>query len=182
MIHLNINSICIGSMLLLATGCSTMQAGKQPQFRAQSPSHGPNGGIVQAYGEDLDRDYEIQQTAARHLHDKGIRPVHDFVHTHPGHNTTRHAEPTIYPQPMNYQQACPPNGYGNCPPYGGSGYGPGHMGGPGCFQGVHHNHSYQVRRPDNLSYPPAGMPGGVIVYPYYTHKGPDDFFLGMQEQ
>ena len=27
-----------------------------------------------------------------------------------------------------------------------------------------------------LLYPPANAPGAVVVYPYYTVKGPDDFF------
>ena len=174
MIHLNLMTLSVGSLLLLATGCSTMQAGKQPEFRGQSPS----GGIVQAYGEDLDKNAQVQQTSAHHLHDQGSRPIHDFVQTYPGYNTTRHAEPTVYPQGTMYGGeygggSCPPGGYGNCPH--------GHGCQNGCFQGIHHNHSYQVRRPSDLSYPPANMPGGVTVYPYYTHKGPDCFFLGMKE-
>ncbi len=179
MIHLNLMTLSVGSLLLLATGCSTMQAGKQPEFRGQSPS----GGIVQAYGEDLDKNPTIQQTSEQRLHDAGARPIHDFVQTHPAYNTTRHAEPTVYPQAAPYDGgygggygagSCPPGGYGNYPPYG-------HGCQNGCFQGIHHNHSYQVRRPNDLSYPPANMPGGVTVYPYYTHKGPDCFFLGMKE-
>ncbi len=177
MLHLNIMTLSVGSMLLLATGCSTFQQNKTPEFRGQSPS----GGIVQAYGEDLDKNADIQQTAMHTLHDKGMRPVHDFVHTYPGYNTTRHAEPTVYPQQVGYN-SCPPYG-GSCPPYGYGGSCPPYGGqcSNGCFQGIHHNHSYQIRRPNDLSYPQPNMPGGVTVYPYYTHKGPDDFFLGMKE-
>jgi hypothetical protein len=40
-----------------------------------------------------------------------------------------------------------------------------------------HNHWHSYDVPSNLSYPPSTVPGGVVVYPYYTVKGPDDFFL-----
>ncbi|HVV98788.1 MAG TPA: hypothetical protein VHB77_00525 [Planctomycetaceae bacterium] len=30
--------------------------------------------------------------------------------------------------------------------------------------------------PQGLQYPPAGQPPAVVQYPYYTCKGPDDFF------
>jgi len=39
-----------------------------------------------------------------------------------------------------------------------------------------HHFSYSYSRPNNLSYPPPQVPGGAIVYPYYTLKGPSDFF------
>ena len=38
----------------------------------------------------------------------------------------------------------------------------------------HFSHSYE--RPRDLVYPPANGTGGAVVYPYYTHKGPSDFF------
>jgi len=38
-------------------------------------------------------------------------------------------------------------------------------------------YKYRYRAPKNLRYPPANQPAGVVVYPYYTLKGPDDFFL-----
>ncbi|MFO1095568.1 MAG: hypothetical protein U0992_20035 [Planctomycetaceae bacterium] len=39
-----------------------------------------------------------------------------------------------------------------------------------------HRFTYSYCRPDNLQYPPPQVPGGVVVYPYYTLKGPSDFF------
>lgn len=39
-----------------------------------------------------------------------------------------------------------------------------------------HHFSYSYERPRNLVYPPPQVPGGAVVYPYYTHKGPSDFF------
>ncbi|MBX3442044.1 MAG: hypothetical protein KF774_06535 [Planctomyces sp.] len=73
---------------------------------------------------------------------------------------------------------CPSDGYG-CPP------GAGHMGcppgGPGCPPGghgchPHHGYTFSYERPNNLVYPPANVPGGAVAYPYYTLKGPSDFF------
>ncbi len=74
---------------------------------------------------------------------------------------------------------CPPGagGYGACPP----GMCPPGACGDGCGQGCpHHNHSYSYSRPNDLVYPQTTdgrqMPGGAVVYPYYTHRGPSDFF------
>ncbi len=39
-----------------------------------------------------------------------------------------------------------------------------------------HTYQHQYKIPRNLSYPDANTPAGVVVYPYYTHKGPDCFF------
>ena len=38
---------------------------------------------------------------------------------------------------------------------------------------------YRYHAPKDLVYPPANQPAGVVVYPYYTLKGPDDFFLNQ---
>jgi hypothetical protein len=39
-----------------------------------------------------------------------------------------------------------------------------------------HHYTYAYKRPKNLQYPPPQVPGGIVVYPYYTLKGPSDFF------
>lgn len=39
-----------------------------------------------------------------------------------------------------------------------------------------HHFTYAYKRPHNLVYPPPQVPGGAVVYPYYTLKGPSDFF------
>jgi hypothetical protein len=39
------------------------------------------------------------------------------------------------------------------------------------------NHNLRYRVPDGLAYPPPSDVPAVIQYPYYTTKGPDDFFL-----
>lgn len=40
-----------------------------------------------------------------------------------------------------------------------------------------HSHWFDYERPRNLVYPPANQPAGVVAYPYYTLRGPTDFFL-----
>ncbi len=89
---------------------------------------------------------------------------------------------------------------GGCPPgYGQGGYGGGYCptgacppgyGMPGaCHPGLGacrpgNSNTYTVRDPGCPVYPPGtapglggpGTPGAMIQYPYYTTKGPDDFF------
>lgn len=44
------------------------------------------------------------------------------------------------------------------------------------FVPVHRNfHTYTT--PDGLSYPPQNVPPAVYQYPYYTLRGPTDFFM-----
>lgn len=40
-----------------------------------------------------------------------------------------------------------------------------------------HHHTYDYKAPQNLSYPPATQQAPVVQYPYYTVKGPSDFFM-----
>lgn len=49
----------------------------------------------------------------------------------------------------------------------------------GAGRGHHptHYHWFSYEQPRDLVYPPANQPSAVIQYPYYTLKGPDDFFL-----
>ena len=39
-----------------------------------------------------------------------------------------------------------------------------------------HMYQHMYKIPRNMAYPQNPTPGAVTVYPYYTHKGPDDFF------
>lgn len=38
------------------------------------------------------------------------------------------------------------------------------------------DHRWSYVPPQNLSYPAPNQPGAVVQYPYYTLKGPSDFF------
>ena len=45
----------------------------------------------------------------------------------------------------------------------------------GGFHGGHY-HTFEYNAPKNLKYPPANQPPAVVQYPYYTLRGPTDFF------
>ncbi|HWL08541.1 MAG TPA: hypothetical protein VNQ76_09060 [Planctomicrobium sp.] len=86
-----------------------------------------------------------------------------------------HHSKTIYhgtvPQEAGGAPGCPPGGYSgyeNCPP--GNAHG---LGTHGCRQD---RYSYNYLVPNNLVYPQQNSVGGAVVYPYYTHRGPSDFF------
>ncbi len=60
---------------------------------------------------------------------------------------------------------------------------PGHRGWNNGHKNVY-NHKQRPRNyqtykynPPAAVYPQQNQPMGVVQYPYYTHKGPDDFFL-----
>jgi hypothetical protein len=110
----------------------------------------------------------------------------------------------MHGQPAAYQTAsCPQGGCPQCPPHADCPHCQGHpANGQACpfcqnsssgfvdpshglISGAYnhmrgpypkHHMTYSYQRPSNLSYPPPQVPGGVIVYPYYTLKGPSDFF------
>lgn len=62
-----------------------------------------------------------------------------------------------------YGNACPTNGCRRC--------------GLGCKSCPHHVNTYQHNWPRNLVYPDPSAPPAVVQYPYYTLRGPTDFFM-----
>jgi hypothetical protein len=67
-----------------------------------------------------------------------------------------------------------PSGAEDCPP--------GHVGHDlSTWQPTHHLW-YKYNHPRNLVYPQDNTPAAVVQYPYYTCKGPDDFFRDDQRQ
>ncbi|MBC8113905.1 MAG: hypothetical protein H7062_05985 [Candidatus Saccharimonas sp.] len=71
-------------------------------------------------------------------------------------------------------QACPSDGCPHC--------GHGHRGmggtlghGPNGFPT--HYQTYQYDWPQNQVYPTGPVPAGMVQYPYYTFRGPTDFFM-----
>lgn len=58
------------------------------------------------------------------------------------------------------------------------------QGGAGQWRGwtpIHH-HTYSYKPPKDLAYPPDNQPAAVVQYPYYTVKGPSDFFYGSLQK
>jgi hypothetical protein len=50
------------------------------------------------------------------------------------------------------------------------------------YESQHHTHHWDYIPPYGLTYPPDGQPNAAVFYPYYTLKGPDDFFYGMKSR
>jgi hypothetical protein len=75
------------------------------------------------------------------------------------------------------QQGCPACEQGRACPQGGCP----HCGcrangcGPGGFP--YHYQTYRFDWPQNQVYPPNQVPAGMVQYPYYTLRGPTDFFM-----
>jgi len=111
----------------------------------------------------------IHEVATDHFHDRDV----SYYNTH-GQSVSP-ASQTPY-GPGCPQGACPP-GYGGaqgCPPGGGCPSGMCGQGGACNFP--RHAYSFSYERPNDLVYPPANVPGGAVAYPYYTCRGPSDFF------
>jgi hypothetical protein len=53
---------------------------------------------------------------------------------------------------------------------------------PNEYESQRHTHYWDYIPPYGLTYPPDGQPNAVVFYPYYTLKGPDDFFYGMKNR
>lgn len=161
-----------------------------PIYRAQSPDRGgKNIKLVTHEGVAVSPDQAPGFDAA------GGAPTY----TGPIYGDGQYAPPG-----GQYGQPCPPEGYGGgycppgqpCPPgYGHAcphGYGHGCPHGCPCldncpmlYPGFGDRHAYSVKDIGTPVYPagtgPAltgpGTPGAIVQYPYYTTKGPDDFFL-----
>lgn len=199
------HGICASLLIALCCGCSSVpgvvraQNGALENAYAANPSGQPRSVETVGYHHN---GYLMHTDHHPNLEHKLLQNTKGMIH-HYANDTahTWHAEP---PRSACIGEGCPscqtgqcdPRFHGqhgfrgrrggsdwghdyNCPP-GGHGLGArgalpnniyGHHGGH-----VQHYHTYDIKRPRNLVYPPANMPGGVITYPYYTHKGPDDFF------
>ena len=153
----------IFSALLVSVASSGCQSIGTATVRGQSPSMTSGAEVVTPTGHYRT---PIRSTASE---------VADIYHEH--HNTT-----TYYPgsatQAGHHQAYACPNG--NCPPAAGYECPPGQAYyGPhgGCRTGLCQDRlSYGYQVPNDLVYPDANAVGGAVVYPYYTHRGPSDFF------
>lgn len=173
MLIVRITAAAIAGVVLCVSGCTSMN----PVVRAQSPV-APEG--------------EIQQVAHVQKRDKIVRPLEAMgahktygVMTHPVYDATLGQISRTSKTYHSYAGdgayygggACP---NGNCPPsYGGYSSCPdGRCGRGGCRHPIciRDSRSYNYKQPNDLRYPADNVIGGVIVYPYYTHKGPSDFF------
>lgn len=164
--RLPLSLLLTGMALTLSTGCSL----SSPVVRAQNPATGegypPPGYTVPAnYGP-------VIGTAPGYGQFKRHPTLHqDFAPLHANRNPNfGYYDNSEYSQGQHsyggegfgngYQQSCPPG-------YGGSG---GH-------HFPHHYSSHRYDWPQNMVYPTTGAPNAAVAYPYYTLRGPTDFFM-----
>lgn len=121
-------------------------------------AQGPGGQIQQTgYGPVKQKFQQVGDAVA-----EAYAAQHVYANTYAGHSYQGGAGA--------YHHAgasCPPNYYGGqyCRGYGED---------LNCYP--RHNYTYGYQRPRHLVYPQPQATGGAVVYPYYTHKGPSDFF------
>ncbi|REJ93329.1 MAG: hypothetical protein DWQ34_05660 [Planctomycetota bacterium] len=179
--RVHITMVAAGCLAATMTGCGTAPT----VFRAQEPAPEP---LVEqtAFG--------TQPKPAEAIHDH--YKYNEVLHYGNANGETaaeirarNAAAKSHYTSHSHHAAACPacedcPHCKG-CPPQGQSC--------PFCQQGLggdhdhdsghrtlnkypDHHFTYSYHRPKNLLYPPPQVPGGAVVWPYYTLKGPSDFF------
>lgn len=152
---------CLAAALFVGvSGCTTPQATTRGQSVQHVGHHDHNVNTLPM------RTGSGVSSIQNYFHDK-----HVYGDTASYHSTSGFPGYSGFAEHGPHGAACP----GGCPhgacPSGHCGHGCGH----GCGH-PHHYHSYSYERPANLVYPSPNAVGGSVVYPYYTHKGPSDFF------
>ena len=149
-----------------SVGCSMTN----PTVRSQTPEmNGPIIGSAPGYG-----DFKKAPYMGRHRH-------HDFKASAGASDHNFGYEGGYYAPPdgqsVSYQDGSQcdecTNGE-NCPQSGCQ------LCGRGCGyrNGMpQHHQTYQINYPQNMVYPTQGVPAGMVQYPYYTLRGPTDFFM-----
>lgn len=186
----------LGLVALLAVSCSVGCSMTNPTIRGQSPAvqvqtpancppggemvpgslipgnTGPIVGTAPGYGEFVREPY-----LGRHgKHD--FRVYSQFYDNNLGYGNGYYNRPEAYIGDFNapytidgsgcpqcqFGRACPAGGCKHC----GCGY--------RCGMPQHYQ-TYQFNWPQNMVYPQQGAPLGMVQYPYYTLRGPTDFFM-----
>ncbi|MCA8982748.1 MAG: hypothetical protein R3C12_02330 [Planctomycetaceae bacterium] len=187
--------VATGLLASVCTGCASLPTSV---IRGQSPEaaqlliheeqgwKASNSEIEQIGGErpaDLPLHGEVKGVIKNNLHPYEVSkhgyktPVGPATYA-PGGNLGYAGGYNPYQRWGNFDgQPCPVPynaGFGNCPPnhqelcwdHGGRRH-----------AGQYHYHTYRYKAPNCPVYPAPNQPGGVVTYPYYTHKGPSDFFM-----
>ena len=187
--------VAAGLLAACSTGCSTLPSSV---IRGQSPDHAQQLGYEQEAGwkptgseieltahrrADFPMHGEVKGAVVNNLNQYDVErggyrvPVGQGSPA-PGGNVGYVGGPNPYARWGNFdQQPCPVPynaGFGQCPPH--------HQ--EQCWDhggfrhaGQYHYHTYRYKQPQGLVYPAPNQPAGAVTYPYYTHKGPSDFFM-----
>ncbi len=149
-----------------------------PVVTAPAEAQGPIIGSAPGYSEQI-----TSNAKAKHTH-HDFRVHNGFYDNNFGYEGGYYAGPQGYytDRDRTYQaggggaNGCPACEYGRGCPQGGcqhcgcnNGCGPG-----GCPR---HYQTYRFDWPQNMVYPPNEVPAGMVQYPYYTNRGPTDFFM-----
>lgn len=164
---------CLGVSLLTLTGALLTAAEPgRVVIRGQSPApgspapvvvpapevHGPLIGSAPGYGEFAKGPKKDFKTFPQ-FHDNNFGYEGGYYAGPEGYYTTRHHKAYTY------------GGAGDgCPQCQGSGC-------SHCKSHPKHYTTYEYKWPQNLVYPQYGAPAGMVQYPYYTLRGPTDFFM-----
>lgn len=173
-----------GLTVLLAASTLVGCGQSRQLVRGQSPSTnapaaeplGPIIGSAPGYAE------QTEPHKARHLH-QDFKVYNGFRDNNFGYEGGYYAGPQGYytDHDRTYRTGqrgggCPACEYGRGCPQGGcqhcgcnNGCGPG-----GCPQ---HYQTYRYNWPQNMVAPPSEVPAAMVQYPYYTLRGPTDFFM-----
>lgn len=176
-----------GWVAILAVSVTVGCSQSRQTVRGQSPAvvdggeagQGPIIGTAPGYGQ------LVHGHKARHSH-------HDFKAHHGFHDNNFGYEGGYYAGPdgyytehdrtytvagnggcphCQYGQACPEEGCHHCGNRLAAMLGHGPNGFPTHYQ------TYRYDWPQNLVYPDNQVPAGMVQYPYYTLRGPSDFFM-----
>ena len=160
---------------LLSVSFTVGCAMSNPVVRGQAPDMGgPIIGTAPGYGDFKHAPYLGKYGRPDFKPHTGFRD-HNF-----GYEGGTYAYPNGYYDDRYQPYAddgcgCQECGDGSHCPQGGC-----HRCGRGC--GYHdgkpqHYQTYRHHWPKNMVYPQQGVPSGMIQYPYYTLRGPTDFFM-----
>jgi len=166
----------LGLAALLSVSFSVGCTMTNPTVRGQGPdTSGPIIGSAPGYGDFKRTPYAGRAGA----HD--FRVYSGFRDNNFGYEGGYYAGPNGYQtglgrtytagdnggcQQCNNGQSCPQGGCQRC------GRGCGYRNGA-----PQHYQTYQYNWPQSQVYPQHGVPSGIIQYPYYTLRGPTDFFM-----
>ncbi len=165
-------------LALITTGLGCAQTG--PMIRGQNPdtpaavaapvaadAFGPIVGSAPGYGDIKNKPKTDFKTYSQ------------FRNSHFGYEGGYYSGPEGYYTDVGMKKAYKYGGYadGGCPhcqngsscPQGGCQHC-----GHGCPK---HYMTYSYKWPQNQVYPPAVQPPAMVQYPYYTFRGPSDFFM-----
>ncbi|MDX1967561.1 MAG: hypothetical protein SFV23_10345 [Planctomycetaceae bacterium] len=172
--------LCWGLAVLALTGATLNAAdpgvavirGQNPDAPPQAAvpmtgeSYGPLIGSAPGYGE-FSKSRKKDFKTFPQFHDNNFGYEGGYYSGPEGYYSTRHNKAYTTGHSgdgcpaCQYGNACPSSGCKRC----------------GCKSHPKHYTTYEHKWPENLVYPQYGAPAGMVQYPYYTFRGPTDFFM-----